>query len=116
MGSSNDGLGDSHVMISFTLLLLIQLWMPLWRLQGYPENFKLPIWTRFIPALPTGKQAQAGASRARSGEQKASKGNFILIVPLDPAYPANQGRDGALAGQWSADNVLTLGDDCVHNR
>jgi hypothetical protein len=55
MGSGNDRLGDSLVMISFTLLLLIQLWMPLCRLQGYPENFKLPIWTRFIPALPAGK-------------------------------------------------------------
>ena len=31
---------------------------------------------------------QGGASRARSGEQEASKGNFILIVPLDPAYKA----------------------------
>jgi hypothetical protein len=31
---------------------------------------------------------QGETSRARSGEQKASKGNFILIVPLYPAYKA----------------------------
>ncbi|MGB7574987.1 MAG: hypothetical protein WBN53_14140 [Thermodesulfobacteriota bacterium] len=31
---------------------------------------------------------QAGASRARSGERKASKGNIVLIAPLDPAYKA----------------------------
>jgi hypothetical protein len=31
---------------------------------------------------------QAGASRARSGERKASKGIFVLIVSLDPAYKA----------------------------
>ena len=31
---------------------------------------------------------QAGASRARSGERKVSKGNIVLIVPLDPAYEA----------------------------
>jgi hypothetical protein len=31
-------------------------------------------------------RTQGGASRARSGEQEASKGNFILIVPPDPAY------------------------------
>ncbi len=29
-----------------------------------------------------------GASRARSGEQNVSQGNFIYIVPLDPAYKA----------------------------
>ncbi len=28
---------------------------------------------------------QAGASRARSGEQNTSKGNFVYIVPLAPA-------------------------------
>jgi len=28
---------------------------------------------------------QAGASRARSGEQDASNGNIVLMVPLDPA-------------------------------
>ncbi len=31
---------------------------------------------------------QAGASRARSGERDASKGNIVLIVPLDPTYKA----------------------------
>jgi hypothetical protein len=31
---------------------------------------------------------QGGASRARSGEPDASKGNFVHIVPLDPAYKA----------------------------
>jgi hypothetical protein len=35
--------------------------------------------------LPSNK---GGASRARSGELDASKGNFILIVPLDPACKA----------------------------
>jgi len=32
------------------------------------------------------------ASRARSDEQDASKGSFIHIVPLNPAYPALAGR------------------------
>ncbi len=31
---------------------------------------------------------QAGASRARSGERDASKGNIVLTVPLNPAYKA----------------------------
>jgi hypothetical protein len=31
---------------------------------------------------------QGGASRARSGEQDASKGNFIHIADLNPAYKA----------------------------
>jgi len=31
---------------------------------------------------------KGGASRARSGELDARKGNFILIVPLDSAYKA----------------------------
>ena len=35
---------------------------------------------------------QAGASRARSGERDASKRKAVLIVPLDPAYPALAGR------------------------
>ena len=35
---------------------------------------------------------QDGTSRARSGERNASKENFILIVPLDPAYPDRSGR------------------------
>jgi hypothetical protein len=35
---------------------------------------------------------QADASRARSGERDASKGNIVLIMPLDPAYPALAGR------------------------
>jgi hypothetical protein len=38
--------------------------------------------------MPSGRDSQRGASR---------KGNFILIVPLDPAYPVR--GDGALAGQ-----------------
>ena len=40
---------------------------------------------------------QAGASRARSAERKASKGNIVLIVPLNPAY--KEGACGALADQ-----------------
>jgi hypothetical protein len=35
---------------------------------------------------------ESGASRARSGEPKASKGDIVLIVPLDPVYPASAGR------------------------
>ncbi len=35
---------------------------------------------------------QSGASRARSGEPKASKGDTVLIVPPDPVYPASAGR------------------------
>ena len=31
---------------------------------------------------------QVGASRARSGEPDASKGSFVHIVPLNPAYKA----------------------------
>jgi hypothetical protein len=34
---------------------------------------------------------QGGASRARSGEQDASKENFAHIVPLNPAYSASAG-------------------------
>ena len=30
----------------------------------------------------------AGASQAPSGERKASQGNVVLIVPLDPSYKA----------------------------
>jgi len=33
-------------------------------------------------------RSQGGASRARSGEQAASKGSFVYIVPLDPASKA----------------------------
>jgi len=42
-------------------------------LEGYRPKVKLPAHR---------------ASRARSGEQDASKGNFIHIVPLNPAYKA----------------------------
>ena len=34
------------------------------------------------------RRPEGAASRARSGEQNVSQGNFILIVPLDPAYKA----------------------------
>jgi hypothetical protein len=34
---------------------------------------------------------KGGASRARSGEPDASKGNLVHIVPLNPAYPALSG-------------------------
>jgi hypothetical protein len=40
------------------------------------------------PAIPLGRDRHAGASRARSGERKASQRNFIFIVPLDPAHGA----------------------------
>jgi len=36
---------------------------------------------------------QAGASRARSGEWKASKGNIVLIVPYNPDYKAGLAGD-----------------------
>jgi hypothetical protein len=45
-----------------------------------------------LPGTPLGRDRHAGASRARSGERKASKGNIVLIVPLYPAYPALAGR------------------------
>ena len=37
-------------------------------------------------------RSQGGALRALGGEQKASKGTFILIVPRDPAYSDRSGR------------------------
>jgi len=42
---------------------------------------------------------RAGLRGQRSGEQGASKGNFILIVPLGPPIPL--WRERALAGQAS---------------
>ena len=41
-----------------------------------------------LPAPAYRRQAQAGASRPRSGEQNVSQGNLIYIVPIDPAYKA----------------------------
>ena len=38
--------------------------------------------------LNEASRPQGGASRARSGEQDASQGSFVHIVPLDPAYKA----------------------------
>jgi hypothetical protein len=35
---------------------------------------------------------KGGGSRARRGEQNVSQGNFIYIVPLDPAYKAGPGH------------------------
>jgi len=46
----------------------------------------------FQSAVCEAPRPQGGASRARSGEQNVSKRNFILMVPLDPAYPALAGR------------------------
>jgi hypothetical protein len=45
---------------------------------------------------------QGGASRTRSGEHNVSKGNFIHIVPLDPAYKAG------LAGHAPAKGMSSL--------
>jgi hypothetical protein len=45
-----------------------------------------------------------GLPRARSGEREASKGNIVLIVPLDPAYKAG------LAGYLPAIQKLSLVD------
>jgi hypothetical protein len=59
-------------------LLIVNLQLPglkLWRV-----SFRCP--------LSEAPRPQAGASRARSGERDASKGNIILIVPLDPAHKA----------------------------
>jgi len=44
----------------------------------------------FDPALrgTHGPEYVEWASRARSGEPDASKGNFVCTVPLDPAYKA----------------------------
>jgi hypothetical protein len=41
-----------------------------------------------MPSESEAPQPQTGASRARSGERKASEGNIALIVPLNPAYKA----------------------------
>ena len=49
----------------------------------------LAIEERLLSEAP---RPQGGASRARSGKQNVSKGSFIHIVPLDPAYPALAGR------------------------
>jgi hypothetical protein len=43
--------------------------------------------------------AEDRASRARSGEQDASKGSFVHIVPPDPAYKA--GLAGHVPAKWS---------------
>ena len=45
------------------------------------------------------RRLEGGASRARSGERKASQGNFILVVPLDPPYPARAGRGTCRSGK-----------------
>ena len=51
-----------------------------------------------------GKQARAGASRARSGERDASKGNFIVIVSL----PRQQGGTGYLPAKGVIAEILSL--------
>ena len=43
------------------------------------------LWKHLSSEVP---RPQGGASRARSGEQNVSKGSFVHIVPLDPAYKA----------------------------
>ncbi len=48
---------------------------------------------------------QPGASRARSGERDASKGNIVLIVPLNPAYKAG------VAGHLPAKFLKSLDSD-----
>ena len=50
----------------------------------------LPRWILLCESL----RPQAGASRARSGERDASKGIFVHIAPLDPAYKARAGLTG----------------------
>jgi hypothetical protein len=49
---------------------------------------------------------QAGAFRARSGERKASQGNIVLIVPLNPAYKA--GLAGHLPVKWLLISLTTF--------
>jgi hypothetical protein len=57
------------------------------------------------PVFPNeAPRPQGGASRARSGEPEASKGNFVYIVPLAPTYKA--GLAGHLpaspeTGKWT---------------
>ncbi len=41
-----------------------------------------------LPAHPV----RAGLPGHASGEPNVSKGNFVRIVPFDPAYPALAGR------------------------
>ncbi len=48
---------------------------------------------------------QARASRTRSGEPKASKGNIVFIVPLDPAY-TRRGFRGTCRPPAAADPFL----------
>ena len=47
----------------------------------------------------------SGASRARRGERIASKGNIVLIVPLNPAYKA-----------WLAEHLPAKTGDKEDNR
>jgi hypothetical protein len=43
---------------------------------------------QFLETYSEAPRPQGGPSRARSGEQDASQGNFVHIVPLDPAHRA----------------------------
>jgi hypothetical protein len=53
---------------------------------------------------------QGGASRARSGEQNVSQGNFLYIVPLDPAYPARAGRGTCRStSEWDLHRIQSEG-------
>ena len=64
-----------------------------------------------LPGLPVETGQDAGASRARSGERKASKRNFILIVPLHPAYKA--GLAGHLPAKIAqCQNIATFHQFC----
>jgi hypothetical protein len=47
-----------------------------------------PIGQDYLRKSCEAPRPQGRASRARSGEPDASKGNFVHIVPLDPAYKA----------------------------
>ena len=72
---------------------------------GGPDRHLSAEW---LPVPSSGIEAprpQAGASRARSGERKASKRNTVLLMPFPPARrqePRPQrGACGVLAGQNS---------------
>jgi hypothetical protein len=56
---------------------------------------------------------RAGLPGHASGEQNASKGSFVHIVPLNPAYPALAGRGTfrSKEGEDLQDSVCNSDDD-----
>jgi hypothetical protein len=62
---------------------------------------KLPAPAYRQAGIPLGRDRHGGASR---------KGNFILIVPLDPAYPARAGRGTCRStSEWDLHRIQSEG-------